>query len=79
MEPSQINFLDLLNGVNAKKSQIDYFRVDALKEIFKSKISLSQVSGKDGIRGSRFKIMLENEAAVIEKKILKDTYVFTVT
>jgi len=75
--PTQMSFLNLLKEGGVKKSQIDYFRVEALREIFKSKISLSQASGKDGIRGNRFKVILENEVEVIERKILKDAYDFT--
>lgn len=71
------NFLHLLKTKNEKKQQPEYFQVSVLKELFYSKIVLSQVSGKDGVRGARFKDVVDSECKLISSRVLGGNYSFT--
>lgn len=61
----------------ATASPEEFFSSDNLTELFLSKISKSQATGKDGVRVGRFTDQLEAEVKLIEKKVLNGTYSFT--
>lgn len=66
--------LDLLGG---PATQEGYFDAAHLQSLFRSKISKSQATGKDGLRISRFHEMLAEEAKLIERKVARQEYRFT--
>ncbi len=54
-----------------------HFTPAHLAELFKSKISRSQATGKDGTRIALFREKLGDETQIIARKVLSDTYQFT--
>ena len=72
-----IDLLSILNTLGGPLAQIDHFKAAHLQSLFRSKISKSQATGKDGVRISRFEEILKEETLIIEKKIFSKTYKFT--
>ncbi|MEO7329565.1 MAG: RNA-directed DNA polymerase [Minicystis sp.] len=73
----QIDLLSLLDALVAPMPQLDHFKATHLTSLFRSKISKSQATGKDGVRIARFEELLPRECLLIEKKIGEGTYKFT--
>ena len=71
------DLFSLLELMNKPLAQLDHFRGAHLERLFRSKISKSQATGKDGVRINRFEEVLTAEAALIERKISEGTYRFT--
>ena len=69
--------LSLLDLSNKPLAQLDHFKGAHLENLFRSKISKSQATGKDGVRINRFEEVLTAEAALIERKVFDGTYRFT--
>lgn len=72
-----IDLLSILNAVGGPLTQADHFKAAHLQSLFRSKISKSQATGKDGVRIGRFEEILTEESLLIEKKIFSKTYKFT--
>jgi hypothetical protein len=73
----QKNFFALLAEGGLPQAQDDYFYVAHLKDLFRSKISKSQATGKDGVRVGWFEDKVDDEAALIEKRFFSKSYRFT--
>jgi retron-type reverse transcriptase len=71
------DLFSLLGLVNQPLSQLDHFKAPHLEGLFRSKISKSQATGKDGIRINRFAEILVAEATLIARKVEAGTYRFT--
>ena len=72
-----LDLFSLLEALEKPLPPYDHFSVEHLKNLFRLKIARSQATGKDGVRIGRFSERLNEEALLIEQKILAGTYQFT--
>lgn len=54
-----------------------YFRDSALKDLFRTRVSLKRSVGADGVRIDRFESTLDQEVEIITRKVASESYQFT--
>lgn len=69
--------LPLFEEISFPTKEEEYFLASHLRTLFFLRIARSQATGKDGVRIHRFSERLMEETAIIERKVLNQTYRFT--